>query len=107
MGSPKGPNAQVSVAAKRKKNAALFKASPRQATHQHVLRVDRYIEMYNEVGLELFRNASQLEKLGLLDGCRTGRFPDPVPALPEDLVVECLTLCSDQASCASKQAMLR
>ena len=52
--------------------------------------------MYADVGLELFQNTSKLEKLNLLDGCRTGRFPDPVPALPEDLVVECFTVCTDQ-----------
>jgi len=86
----------VSVAQKRKKNALLFQTVPRQASQQHVLRVDRYIEMYADVGLELFQNTSQLEKLNLLDGCRTGRFPDPVPALPDDLVVQCLTVCTDQ-----------
>jgi len=52
--------------------------------------------MYADVGLELFQNASKLEKLNLLDGCRTGRFPDPMPALPADLAVECLTVCTDQ-----------
>ena len=52
--------------------------------------------MYADVGLELFLNTSQLEKLNLLDGCQTGRFPDPVPALPEDLVAQCLTVCTDQ-----------
>ena len=84
------------VAEKRKKNARLFQALPRQATHQHVLRIDRYIEMYADIGLELFHNTSRLEKLNLLGGCSTGRFPDPIPALPDDLVVECLTVCTDQ-----------
>ena len=86
----------MTVAQKRKKNSALFKPMPRQASRQHVLRVDRYIEMYADVGLDLFQNGSRLKSLNLFDGCLTGNFPDPVPAVPSDLVVECLTVCTDQ-----------
>ena len=86
----------MTLTQKRKKNSALFKPLPRQASHQHVLRVDRYIEMYADVGLELFQNVSRLKSLNLFDGCLTGNFPDPMPAVPSDLVVECLTVCTDQ-----------
>ena len=86
----------MTVAQKRKKNTALFKPLPRQSSHQHVLRVDRYIEMYADVGLECFQNVSRLKTLNLFNGCLTGNFPDPMPAVPSDLVVECLTVCTDQ-----------
>ena len=86
----------MTVAQKRKINAKLFKPLPRQASHQHVLRVDRYIEMFADVGLELFQNVHRLKEMNLFNGCLSGEFPEPMPAIPSDLVVECLTVCTDQ-----------
>ncbi len=53
---------------------------PRVASHKHVLRLDRNIELYTDSGL---------------DGCRTGIFPE-IWQLPADIVVECITFCTDQ-----------
>ena len=86
----------MTLAQKRKRNAKLFKPLPRQASHQHVLRVDRYIEMFADVGLELFQNVHRLKEMNLFNGCLSGKFPEPMPAIPSDLVVECLTVCTDQ-----------
>jgi hypothetical protein len=86
----------VSLAAKRKRNKQQFKAAPRLATHKHVLRIDRYIEMYSDSGLEMFQNVCKLKKLNLFEGCATGKFPDVTPKIPTDLTVECFCFVSDQ-----------
>ena len=31
----------------------------------------------------------------VFDGCLSGKFPEPMPAIPSDLVVECPTVCTD------------
>ena len=79
-------------------NAKLLKKQPRLASKSFVLRVDRFIEMYADKGLEQFQNLSDLEKLGLLKAARTGEgLPDPTdPPLPDDLKIPSLAICSDQ-----------
>ena len=42
------------------------------------------------------QNVSRLKSLILFNGCLSGNFPDPMPAVPSDLVVECLSVCTDQ-----------
>ena len=52
--------------------------------------------MFADVGLELFKNVHRLKEMNLFNGCLSGKFPEPMPAIPSDLVVECLTVCTDQ-----------
>ena len=52
----------------------IMTSEPRIASHKHVLRLDRYVELYTDSGLEMFQNTSKVQALGLLDGCRAGIF---------------------------------
>ena len=86
------------LAEKRRQNAKLLRKQPRMASKRFVLRVDRFIELYADIGLEQFQNLSALEKLGLLKAARTGEgLPGPLAApLPDDLKIRSLAICSDQ-----------
>ncbi len=85
------------MTAKRKEVKALTKRVPRVATQKFVLRLDRFVEMYaaNSQGLEMFQNSGKLEALGLLEGCRTGRFPDPLPEIPADFEPDVIAFATD------------
>ena len=92
FGSPQGPLAQ-----KRKLVEKQVQKKARVASHKFVLRVDRLVEVIGDKGLELFQNVCELDKLGLLQGARTGKdFPQVMPQVPEDLTVQSLAICSDQ-----------
>lgn len=88
---------QGSLIKKRKANKALVHTIPRRASQQHVLRVNRYLGMLNKGrGLRQFQNVAKLQELNLADGCKTGKFPDPMPPIPEDYIVGSVSMCSDQ-----------
>ena len=88
---------QGNVKEKRDKFKKLAAAeTSRQASKKHVLRVDKICEVVCGEGLEKFQNLQQLAELGLLEGARTGKFADPLPRLPEGLVVKSLSICTDQ-----------
>jgi hypothetical protein len=81
---------------KRAANKQHVKYVPRKASKQFVVRVNRYIQMLNPKGLRLFQNVHKLRELNLKVGCETGTFPEPLPAIPSELVVESFTCCNDQ-----------
>lgn len=87
---------QASLQTKRKQNAKLFKPPPRLASRKYVLRLNKFLEAYNDSGLVFFRNSEKLDTANLMHGCRTGKFPEPMPSLPADLVVESLAIATDQ-----------
>jgi hypothetical protein len=70
---------------------------PRRASQQHVLRVNRFLGMMNAGrGLRQFQNVAKLREWNLADGCQTGKFPEPMPQIPEDYVVDSVAICTDQ-----------
>eukprot|EP00959_Pyramimonas_sp_CCMP1952_P366058 7666700-Pyramimonas_sp.AAC.1 len=73
---------QGTLAQKRAANKVIAKNPPREASQKFVLRVDRFVEIFADEGLERFQNLEKLDGLGLLQGARTGKFPDPLPPLP-------------------------
>ena len=52
--------------------------------------------MNSDQGLRPFQNVDSLRKWNLADGCQTGKFPDPMPSIPEDYCVHSVSICSDQ-----------
>ena len=52
--------------------------------------------MYNDEGLKPFDNLDKLAATSLLIGCETGKFPDPMPAIPMELAIEVFSMCTDQ-----------
>ena len=89
---------QALLAEKRKRTKELVKRQPRLASRTFVLRVDRFLELYTNKGLEMFQNLGELEKLGLLKVARSGQGLEAAAAisLPESLSVPSLSVCSDQ-----------
>ena len=88
---------QVSVQKKRKANSKLVHKVVRRQSQQHVLRVNRYLGMMNNGrGLRQFQNVAKLREWNLADGCQTGKFPEPMPRIPEDYVVDSVAVCTDQ-----------
>ena len=87
---------QASLQAKRAANQKLLKPEPRGASLNHILRLHRYMEMYASSGLQMFQNSDKLASLNLRTGCQTGKWPDPMPMIPTDLVVACLCVATDE-----------
>ena len=94
---------QASLAAKRKENAKTLKKAPRTASTRHVVRCDRFCELYLPTGqgLDFFQNKCKLTELNLLEFCRTGKLPSGVDssdklAIPDDLVIESIVIVADQ-----------
>ena len=67
--------AKASLNEKRKVNKKLFEKEPRQASHKFILRVDRFLEMVQDDGLEPFDNLEKLAAISLLEGVRDGQVP--------------------------------
>ena len=87
---------QASLKAKRAANQKLIKPEPRAASLKHILRLHRYMDMYASSGLQMLQSSDMLERLNLRTGCETGRWPDPMPMIPADLVVACLCVATDE-----------
>ena len=87
---------QASLQAKRAANQKLLKPEARVASLKHILRLHRYMEMYASSGLQMFQNSDKLASLNLRIGCETGKWPDPMPTIPADLVVACLCVATDE-----------
>ena len=88
---------QVSLQKKRKANKALVHKVVRRASQQYVLRVNRLVSMMNSGrGLRQFQNVAKLREWNLADGCQTGKFPDPMPQIPEDFEVDSVAMATDQ-----------
>ena len=87
---------QASLQAKRAANQKLLKPEPRVASLKHILRLHRMMEMYASSGLQMFQNSDKLASLNLRIGCETGKWPDPMPTIPADLVVACLCVATDE-----------
>ena len=81
---------------KRKQNNKLMKKEARDASLQHIRRVDKMLEFYWPDGLEFFHNWKVLESLNVLEGCKTGKWPEHIPVPSEDFMVTCLNLITDQ-----------
>ena len=90
------PEAKASLHVKRKENNKLFEAKPRGASHKFILRVDRFVEMYKGHGLERYDNLATLAAISLLKGCETGKFPEPLPAIPAGVDFESFSFATDQ-----------
>jgi hypothetical protein len=90
---------QASLAQKRKASGKLVHKVVRRASQQHVLRVNRYLGMMNSGrGLRQFQNVKKLRDLNLDVGCQTGKFPEPMPPIPEGHSVDSVAVCTDQES---------
>ena len=87
---------QASLKAKRAANQKSLQPESRVASLKHILRLHRYMDMYASSGLQMFQNSDKLESLNLRIGCETGRWPDPMPRVPSDLVVACLCVATDE-----------
>ena len=87
---------QASLREKRKTNQKFVKYVPRKASRKFVARVNRFVEMLNPRGLRLFQNVHKLTELNLKKGCETGKFPEPLPTIPPEIVVESFACASDQ-----------
>ena len=87
---------QASLKAKRAANQKSLKPEARVASLKHILRLHRYMDMYASSGLQMFQNSDKLESLNLRIGCETGRWPDPMPRIPADMVVACLCVATDE-----------
>ena len=87
---------QASLREKRKTNQKFVKYVPRKASRKFVVRVNRFVQMINPRGLRLFQNVHKLTELNLKKGCETGKFPEPLPTIPPELVVESFACASDQ-----------
>ena len=87
---------ESSLRKKRQENAKNVQRIPRQASKQHMLRVNAYVAMLNDSGLREFQNADKLKDWNLLDGCQTGAFPEPMPSIPAEFHVRSLSVCTDQ-----------
>ena len=44
----------------------------------------------------MFQNMDKLKAMNLATGCKTGKLPNPMTVIPDDVVVECLVFCTDQ-----------
>ena len=44
----------------------------------------------------MFQHSDKLESVNLRIGCEAGRWPDPLPRIPADLVVACLCVATDE-----------
>ena len=60
---------------KRKENKKLFEKQPRQASHKFILRVNRFVDMFQSDGLERFDNLEKTAAKCLLNGVRYGQVP--------------------------------
>ena len=87
---------QASLQAKRAANQKLLKPEPRGASLKHILRLHKLMDMYASSGLQMFQNIDKLASLNLRIGCQTGKWPDPMPMIPTDLVVACLCVATDE-----------
>ena len=83
---------ESSLRKKRQENAKNVQRIPRQASKQHMLRVNAYVAMLNDSGLREFQNADKLKDWNLLDGCQTGAFPEPMPSIPAEFHVRSLSV---------------
>ena len=72
---------QESLAKRRKTNENILAPQPRVATAQFIRRWDHFVRLYKEGGLEHFVNWHILERAGVLEGVRTGKFPDEAKRL--------------------------
>ena len=87
---------QASLQAKRAANQKWLKPEPRVASLKHILRLHKLMDMYAPSGLQMFQNIDKLASLNLRTGCETGKWPDPMPTIPADLVVACLCVATDE-----------
>ena len=87
---------QGSLKQKRQQNAQLLDKVPRKASLKHVLRVNKLVAMLNKRGLRMFQNIHKLAEWGLDKGCLTGKFPDPMPVVPDWYVVPSFAIDTDQ-----------
>ncbi len=73
-----------------------MKAVPHKASKKIVLRVGRFLDLLGLNGLRQFRNVGKLEEWGLRTGYLTREFPESMPKIPSDYVVDSLAVCTDQ-----------
>ena len=74
----------------------MLKPEPRVASLKHILRLHKLMDMYASSGLQMLQNIDKLASLNLRIGCETGKWPDPMPTIPADLVVACLCVATDE-----------
>ena len=95
---------QGSLPEKRRKVQKLVQKQARGPSQKFVLRVDRFLEIYADKGLDMFQNESQLEGAGWLVAARTGKeIPEAAESLGLLATVASLTLCTDQEQLQMQQ----